>query len=382
MATLVEVSEGDAAARPARFSYLEWGPVIAGALGAAAISLVFFTFGSALGLSVVSPYPYAGMSVTLLLVLTALFAAVVQVGSFAAGGYLAGRMRTPWLGGVEQERQFRDGSHGFAVWAVGILIGACIAVAGAGSALKTAVQTTATLSAGAITGGGAAMGPAIADRVSLQPSDIAIDLLLRPAPGQMAPGQMAPGQMTARPAPPAPPAPMAPAPATAAPATPPAAGTTQPETATTTDPKPAPAATGAPTMAPMMTEGMRMEMRRTPRGELQAPLARVFTASLAGGGTLAPADRTYLAEVVARQTGLPQAEAEKRVDEAYAAAKDAEAKARVAADKARKMTALAAFLAAATLVIACAAACIGAAAGGRHRDEQVAARMFGNRRFW
>lgn len=368
MATIVEVSEGDAAARPARFSYLEWGPVIAGALGAAAISLVFFTFGSALGLSVVSPYPYAGMSVTVLLVLTALFAAVVQVGSFAAGGYLAGRMRTPWLSGVEAERQFRDGSHGFAVWAVGILIGACIAISGAGSALKTAVQTTATLSAGAIAGGGAAMGPAIADRVSMQPADVAIDLLLRPAPGQMA----------ARP-------PMTPAPAAAAPAapaTPPAAGTTQPETATATDPKPAPAATGAPAMAPMMTEGMRMEMRRAPRGELQAPLARVFTTSLASGGALAPADRTYLAEVVARQTGLPQAEAEKRADEAYAAAKDAEAKARAAADKARKMTALAAFLAAATLVIACAAACVGAAAGGRHRDEQVAARMFGNRRFW
>jgi hypothetical protein len=359
MATIVEVSEGDAPARPARFSYLEWGPVIAGALGAAAISLVFFTFGSALGLSVVSPYPYAGMSVTVLLILTALFAAVVQVGSFAAGGYLAGRMRTPWLSGVESERSFRDGSHGFAVWAVGILIGAGIAVAGAGIALKTAVQTTATVSAGAIAGGGAAMGPAIADRGALQPSDVAIDLLLRPAPGQMA----------------ARPAPMTPAaPATAAPATPPAAGATQPETATTTDPKPA--------AAPMMTEGMRMEMRRTPRDELQAPLARVFTTSLAGGGTLAPADRTYLAEVVARQTGLPQAEAEKRVDEAYAAAKDVEAKARVAADKGRKMTAIAAFLAAATLVIACAAACVGAAVGGRHRDEQVAARMFGNRRFW
>ncbi|MDP1839291.1 MAG: hypothetical protein Q8L19_12395, partial [Reyranella sp.] len=159
MATIVEVSEGDAAARPARFSYLEWGPVIAGALGAAAISLVFFTFGSAIGLSIVSPYPYAGLSVTTFLVLAALFTALVQVGSFAAGGYLAGRMRTPWLSGVESERQFRDGSHGFAVWAVGILIGACIALSGAGGALKTAVQTTATLSASAVAGG-AAMGPA------------------------------------------------------------------------------------------------------------------------------------------------------------------------------------------------------------------------------
>ena len=352
MATIVEVSE-PVVARPPRFTYLEWSPVIAGALGAAAISLVFFTFGSALGLSAVSPYPYAGLSLNTFLILVALFAALVQVGSFAAGGYLAGRMRTPWLNGVESERQFRDGSHGFAVWAVGILIGACIAISGAGSALKTAVQTTATLSAGAVAGGGAAMGPAIADRVSMQPSDIAIDMLLRPAPGQMA----------ARPAP----TPAAPA-APAAPATPTAAGTAQPETA------PAPA-------APAMSDGMRMEMRRIPRGELQAPLMRAFTANLASG-TLAPADRTYLAEVVARQTGLPQAEAEKRGDEAYAAAKDAEAKARAAADKARKISAIAAFLAAATLLIACAAACAGAALGGRHRDEETPARMFGARRFW
>lgn len=353
MATIVDVSEGDAVARPARFSYLEWGPVIAGALGAAAISLVFFTFGSAIGLSVVSPYPYAGLSLNTFIILAALFAALVQVGSFAAGGYLAGRMRTPWLGGAESERQFRDGTHGFAVWVVGILIGACIALSGAGSALKTAVQTTATLSAGAVAGGGAAMGPAIADRVSMQPSDMAIDLLLRPAPGQMA----------AAPTP-------APAPATA-PAAPPAAGTAQPETATATDPRPAPG----------MNDGMRMEMRRIPRGELQAPLTRVFTANLASG-TMAPADRTYLAGIVARQTGLPQIEAEKRVDEAYAAAKDAEAKARAAADKARKMGAIAAFLAAATLLIAAAAACAGAAVGGRHRDEQVVIRLFGASRFW
>lgn len=337
MATIVEVSEGDAAERPARFSYLEWGPVIAGALGAAAISLVFLTFGSAIGLSAVSPYPYAGLSFTTFVILAALFAALVQVGSFAAGGYLAGRMRTPWLGGVETERQFRDGSHGFAVWAVGILIGACIALSDAGSALKTAVQTTATVSAGAIAGGGATTGPAIADRVSMQPTDLAIDLLLRPAPGQMA-------------------AAPTPAPAPTAPAT---------------DPRPAPA----------MNEAMRMEMRRIPPGELQVPLTRVFTTSLASG-TMAPTDRTYLAGIVARQTGLTQAEAEKRVDEAYAAAKDAEAKARAAADKARKMGAFAAFLAAATLLIAAAAATAGAALGGRHRDERVATRLFGASRFW
>ena len=37
------------------FRYLDWGPVILGALGAAATSIVLLAFGSALGLSVVSP---------------------------------------------------------------------------------------------------------------------------------------------------------------------------------------------------------------------------------------------------------------------------------------------------------------------------------------
>ena len=69
-------------------------------------------------------------------------------------------------------------------------------------------------------------------------------------------------------------------------------------------------------------------------------------------------------------------------DEAYTEAKAAEAKARDAANQARKYGALAAFLAAATLLIGCAAACAGAALGGRHRDEQTPVRLFGASRFW
>ena len=55
MATLVEVSE-PAVARPPRFAYLEWSPVIAGALGAAALSLLFLTFGLVLtGHAILTP---------------------------------------------------------------------------------------------------------------------------------------------------------------------------------------------------------------------------------------------------------------------------------------------------------------------------------------
>jgi hypothetical protein len=99
-------------------------------------------------------------------------------------------------------------------------------------------------------------------------------------------------------------------------------------------------------------------------------------------GTLAPADRDYLAALVARRTGLPTAEAQKRVDDGFAAAKQAQAKAREAVDVARRNAALAGFLAAASLLISLVAATAGAGLGGRHRDENSAATMFGASRFW
>jgi hypothetical protein len=42
--------------------YVDWGPIIVGTLGALAIMVVLMTFGGALGLSVTSAQPYAGLS--------------------------------------------------------------------------------------------------------------------------------------------------------------------------------------------------------------------------------------------------------------------------------------------------------------------------------
>ena len=110
-------------------------------------------------------------------------------------------------------------------------------------------------------------------------------------------------------------------------------------------------------------------------------MTRVFAASLKSG-QLDARDRTMLVQMVMQQTGLPQAEAEKRVDDAYAELKAAEQKARDAADAARKAALITAFAAAATLLLGCAAACAGATAGARHRAENTAVMFFGSRRFW
>ena len=55
--------------------YVEWGPIIIGTLGALAIMVVLMTFGAALGLTVVSPQPYGGISTKGLIVLAGLYAA-------------------------------------------------------------------------------------------------------------------------------------------------------------------------------------------------------------------------------------------------------------------------------------------------------------------
>ena len=307
------------------FRYLDWGPVILGALGAAAMSVVLLAFGSALGLSVVSPYAYAGISAKGAAILAAVYLALVMVASFAAGGYIAGRMRSPWRTTDETESHFRDGAHGFGVWAIGVLLGAAMAASGVGAVVSAAGKaTTAIVAAGTA---GAASNPALG-QLSLRPTDYAIDRLLAPAPAPAA----------------------APTNQEATPATPGAAQ---------------PAATPA---------------RRT-RADLEAPMARALAAGLTTP-QLDVRDRTYLARVVAEQTGMPQAEAEKRVDETFADLKPAEQKARDAAEAAHKTAIIAAFLAAATLAIGCAAACAGAALGARHRDERTTVGFLGSTRFW
>jgi hypothetical protein len=156
--------------------YLEWGPVVAGALGAAAISLLLLTFGTAIGLSVISPWSDRGASLTILAWVVAWWTVLVQIGSFAAGGYLAGRMRSRWGDSVIEEGQFRDGSHGFLVWALGVLMGGIFLALTSGAVVKTAAQSASVVAAGAASG--------LAGKADLAtaPTDYAVDLLLRQGP--------------------------------------------------------------------------------------------------------------------------------------------------------------------------------------------------------
>ena len=294
--------------------YLEWGPAIAGAIAAAAISFLLLTFGAAIGFSMTSPWRYAGASALAVTITIALWTVVVQIGSFAAGGYLAGRMRSSWGELLTEEGRFRNGIHGFMVWAIGVLMGAVVLAFAATTAVETASQTVASvgnMAAIAAAGGGN-------DRAGQTPADYAVDFLLRRAPA-------------ADPA------------ATSMPATGQSASTT-------------------------VSNDARQE------------LARIFGAAVANQ-ELTSGDRQYLSQIVAERTGLPPAEAEKRVDATIAELTRLEVKLRQQADAARKAAIIAGFIAAASLLAGCAAACAGATLGGRHRDSASSPRFFGTH-FW
>lgn len=108
-------------------SYVDWAAILAGAVLACAISFVLFTFSAAIGLSISSPHEGEGVSVAAFAFATGLWIVWVQVLSFAAGGYLTGRMRRRAYDSTEHEVDVRDGIHGLLVWASGALLGAFLA---------------------------------------------------------------------------------------------------------------------------------------------------------------------------------------------------------------------------------------------------------------
>ena len=103
-------------------------------------------------------------------------------------------------------------------------------------------------------------------------------------------------------------------------------------------------------------------------------------------GALNPLDRQYLVATIAQRTGLPQADADKRFEETWTRYRslraEAETKVRDAAEKARRVAVITAFLAAAVSLAALVAAIWGADAGAADRDINRSFRFLGRDRFW
>lgn len=108
------------------------------------------------------------------------------------------------------------------------------------------------------------------------------------------------------------------------------------------------------------------------RNDARAEVGRIVTRSIQRGEISAP-DKSYVAGVVAAQTGVDQPTAEKRIDEGIAQAKqtieEAKTKAREVADAARKTAAAVTLWALLALLVGALSACIAATFGGRSRDR-------------
>jgi hypothetical protein len=165
-------------AEPREGSYVDWPCALAGAVAAAGISSVLLAFGSGIGLSMLSPWQGSGLSLTVFAILTSLWAIFAQIVAFGIGGYLAGRMRRPWNDATETEIEFRDGAHGFLVWATGVVIGALLLAFVASGATGTAARIA----------GNTAISPASS---AADPMAYAVDTLLRTSQPQASSDQAA-----------------------------------------------------------------------------------------------------------------------------------------------------------------------------------------------
>jgi hypothetical protein len=152
-------------------SAVSWAAIAAGAVAAAALTLILLAFGAGMGFSAVSPWAGSGVSATTFKVGTGLYLIVVAMIASSIGGYLAGRLRTKWVGVHTDEVYFRDTAHGFLAWAFATILSAAVLASAATHIVGGAAQ-----------GLGLTAGTAASQTGNGGPADIFVDKLLRPNP--------------------------------------------------------------------------------------------------------------------------------------------------------------------------------------------------------
>lgn len=128
------------------------GAIVAGAIVAVAVSLVLISLGAGLGFASISPWPGHGLSGTSFTVTTAISLIIVQWLSACAGGYLAGRLRTRWIGAHTHEVFFRDTAHGLVTWSLATVVVAFVTATSASSLMGGAAHAAAQSTAAGVQG--------------------------------------------------------------------------------------------------------------------------------------------------------------------------------------------------------------------------------------
>ena len=170
----------------AEINAVSWPAIIAGATGAAALSLILLILGTGLGLSSISPWVDQGASAGALATSTILWITLTQIAAAGMGGYLAGRLRTRWSDTHSDEVYFRDTAHGFLAWALATLVTAGVLTSAISGILGAGAKAGATLSAGAANATAAGQpftlgGDRSTDAVN--PNVYIVDRLFRREPG-------------------------------------------------------------------------------------------------------------------------------------------------------------------------------------------------------
>ena len=161
-------------------SAVSWGPIIVGALAAAALTFVLMLLGSGLELIIVSPWSNEGARITTFAVSTAIWLVVVQWLSSGLGGFLTGRLRTKWVGIHTDETLFRDTAHGFMAWALATLLVIAVLGLALSSASRTGVQAASTVASDAAMGASAAATANSGSRGETEVTAYFVDALFRP----------------------------------------------------------------------------------------------------------------------------------------------------------------------------------------------------------
>ncbi|QOZ38101.1 hypothetical protein [Bradyrhizobium sp. CCBAU 53421] len=120
---------------------LQWSPVFAGALAAAALSVILIGFGTAVGLGVSSSSPSWRDASSALALLSGLYLILQALVSFGVGGYIAGRAQRMIGATSADEIEGRDGLHGLTAWALAIIVSAAIVALVGLSAARPLVQS-------------------------------------------------------------------------------------------------------------------------------------------------------------------------------------------------------------------------------------------------
>lgn len=298
-------------------SGVSWGAIFAGAFAAAALSFVLVILGFGLGFSSVSPWSGSGLSAQAIGYSTIIWVAFTQIAASAIGGYIAGRLRVKWTNIHNDEVYFRDTAHGFLAWAVASLATAALLSSAFGSVLAGGAKVAGSAGAAVVAVGGAGMASEGSGNATDGVAGYFVDSLFRPA-----------------------------ATSTAAPV---AADSANVNSVAVTE-------------APAVTPAQRAEVTR-----IFANAIRV--------GSLPDADKSYLTQLLAKRTGMSQANVEKRINEIYATYKknvdDGIAKAKEAADSARKAAAYGSLWMFVALLCGAFVASFTATYGGRLRDRIV-----------